>query len=110
MYDVIILGAGPAGVSASLYTKRANLKTLILYNDESGLEKASLIENYYGFKNGISGKELYETGIEQAKNIGVEVKKEEVVKIENNVEYFNIVTNTNEYKKKFNTCNRKQEK
>ena len=100
MYDVIILGAGPAGVSASLYTKRANLKTLILYNDESGLEKASLIENYYGFKNGISGKELYETGIEQAKNIGVEVKKEEVVKIENNVEYFNIVTNTNEYKTK----------
>ena len=100
MYDVIILGAGPAGVSASLYTKRANLKTLILYNDESGLEKASLIENYYGFKNGISGKELYETGIEQAKNIGVEVKKEEVVKIENNVEYFNIMTNTNEYKTK----------
>ena len=100
MYDVIILGAGPAGVSASLYTKRANLETLILYNDESGLEKASLIENYYGFKNGISGKELYETGIEQAKNIGVEVKKEEVVKIENNVEYFNIVTNTNEYKTK----------
>ena len=100
MYDVIILGAGPAGISASLYTKRANLETLILYNDKSGLEKASLIENYYGFKNGISGKELYETGIEQAKNIGVEVKKEEVVKIENNVEYFNIVTNTNEYKAK----------
>ena len=100
MYDVIILGAGPAGISASLYTKRANLETLILYNDKSGLEKASLIENYYGFKNGISGKELYETGIEQAKNIGVEVKKEEVVKIENNVEYFNIVTNTNEYKTK----------
>ena len=100
MYDVIILGAGPAGISASLYTKRANLETLILYNDESGLERASLIENYYGFKNGISGKELYETGIEQAKNIGVEVKKEEVVKIENNMEYFNVVTNTNEYKAK----------
>ena len=100
MYDVIILGAGPAGVSASLYTKRANLETLILYNDKSGLEKASLIENYYGFKNGISGKELYETGIEQAKNIGVEVKKEEVVKIENNIEYFNVVTNTNKYKAK----------
>lgn len=100
MYDVIILGAGPAGISASLYTKRANLETLILYNDKSGLEKASLIENYYGFRNGISGKELYETGIEQAKNIGVEVKKEEVVKIENNMEYFNVVTNTNEYKAK----------
>ena len=100
MYDVIILGAGPAGISASLYTKRANLKTLILYNDESGLEKASLIENYYGFKNGITGEELYNTGMEQAKNIGVEVLKEEVVKIENNIEHFNVVTTKNEYQTK----------
>ena len=100
MYDVIILGAGPAGISASLYTKRANLKTLILYNDKSGLEKASLIENYYGFKNGITGEELYNTGIEQAKNIGVEVLNEEVVKIENNIEHFNIVTTKNEYQAK----------
>ena len=100
MYDVIILGAGPAGISASLYTKRANLKTLILYNDKSGLEKASLIENYYGFKNGITGEELYNTGIEQTKNIGVEVLKEEVVKIENNIEYFNVVTTRNEYQAK----------
>lgn len=100
MYDVIILGAGSAGISASLYTKRANLKTLILYNDKSGLEKASLIENYYGFKNGITGEELYNTGIEQAKNIGVEVLKEEVVKIENNIEHFNVVTTKNEYQAK----------
>ena len=100
MYDVIILGAGPAGISASLYTKRANLRTLILYNDKSGLEKASLIENYYGFKNGITGEELYNTGIEQAKNIGVEVLKEEVVKIENNIEHFNVVTTKNEYQAK----------
>ena len=100
MYDVIILGAGPAGISASLYTGRANLKTLILYNEKAGLEKASLIENYYGFKNGITGEELYNTGIEQAKNIGVEVLKEEVVKIENNIEHFNIVTTKNEYQAK----------
>lgn len=100
MYDVIILGAGPAGISASLYTRRANLNTLILYNDESGLEKASLIENYYGFKNGITGEELYNTGIEQAKNIGVEILKEEVVKIENNIEHFNVVTTKNEYQAK----------
>ena len=35
MYDVIIIGAGPAGISTGLYTKRANLKTLIIYNEES---------------------------------------------------------------------------
>ena len=82
VYDVIIIGAGPAGISASLYTKRANLNTLIIYFENSSLEKAKLIENYYGFENGIDGKTLYETGIKQAKNLGVEVKKEELLKIE----------------------------
>lgn len=80
-YDVAIIGAGPAGITASLYTKRANLKTLVLYKDESSLEKADIIENYYGFKKGISGKELYQEGIEQAKKLKIEVKKEEVLKI-----------------------------
>lgn len=110
MYDVIIIGAGPAGISASLYTKRANLNTLILYNDESGLEKADLIENYYGFEKGINGKQLYNTGIKQAENIGVEVKKEEVIKIENNIEDFNVITSNNKYKTKtliFATGNKK---
>ena len=81
-FDVIIIGAGPAGVSASLYTVRANKKTLIIYEDLSSLEKTDRIDNYYGFENGISGKDLYENGIKQAKNLGVLVKKEEVVKIE----------------------------
>ena len=62
-YDVIIIGAGPAGISASLYTVRANKKTLVLYEDLSSLEKTHKIENYYGFENGIDGKGLYETGI-----------------------------------------------
>ena len=44
MYDSIIIGAGPAGVSASLYTKRANLKTLIIYSDNSSLEKTEKVE------------------------------------------------------------------
>ena len=82
MYDVIIIGAGPAGISAGLYTKRANLKVLILYKDHSALEKTEWIENYYGFEKGISGKDLYETGIQQAKNLGIEVKKEEVTNIQ----------------------------
>ena len=49
---------GPAGVTAGLYTKRANLNVLIIYKEPSGLEKADVIENYYGFKNGISGEIL----------------------------------------------------
>lgn len=82
MYDVIIIGSGPAGVSASLYTKRAGKETLIIYSGKSNLENTEKIENYYGFENGISGKELYENGINQAKNIGVEVKNEDVIKID----------------------------
>ena len=111
MYDVIIIGAGPAGISTGLYTKRANLKTLIIYKEESLLEKAEKIENYYGFENGISGKNLYESGIKQAKNIGIDLKQEEVVKIEQMEEGFNVVTAMDEYNSKtvvFATGNKKK--
>lgn len=100
MYDVIIIGAGPAGISASLYTQRANLNTLVIYNDKSGLEKAETIENYYGFENGIDGESLYITGINQAKNLGVEIKKEEVLKIEITENGFEVTTTNNTYTSK----------
>jgi len=101
MYDVIIIGAGPAGISASLYAKRGNLNTLVIYNEEkSNLEKTEKIENYYGFENGIDGKALYEQGINQAKQIGVEIKKEEVLKIELDEKSFIVNTITKEYKTK----------
>ncbi len=96
-YDVIIIGAGPAGVSAGLYTKRANKKTLIIYNNESSLEKATKIENYYGFENGISGEELYKKGIEQAKNLGIDIKKEEVIKIDKIKDIFEVKTVNENY-------------
>ena len=97
IYDVIIIGAGPACISAGLYTQRANKKTLIIYNEKSSLEKASKIENYYGFPNGISGKELYQNGIMQAKNLGIELKKEEVIKIEKIKETFEVSTSNRKY-------------
>ena len=97
IYDVIIIGAGPAGISEGLYTQRANKKTLIIYNEKSSLEKASKIENYYGFPNGISGKELYQNGIMQAKNLGIELKKEEVIKIEKIKETFEVSTSNRKY-------------
>lgn len=97
MYDVIIIGAGPAGITASLYTKRSNLKTLILYQNESSLEKTEKIENYYGFEKAIKGTELYKAGINQAINLGVEVLKKEVIKIENENEIFKIYTDSGQY-------------
>ena len=97
MIDLIIVGAGPAGISAGLYAKRANTNVLILYNGESNLEKAEKIDNYYGFENGISGKDLYEIGIKQAQNIGIKVKKEEVIHIEQSLNGFEIKTTENSY-------------
>lgn len=82
MYDVIILGGGPAGVSASLYCKRANKNVLMIYNEESGLKYAHKIDNYYGFENGITGEDLYNAGVKQAQNIGVDTSKEEILKVE----------------------------
>ena len=79
MYDTIILGGGPAGVSASLYCKRANKNVLMIYSNDSGLLKAHKIDNYYGFEDGISGEELYNKGIKQAENVGVEAIQEEVI-------------------------------
>lgn len=100
MFDVIIIGAGPAGISASIYTKRANLKTMIIYQNNSNLEKAELIENYYGFAKGITGIDLYNEGIKQAENLGVELKEEEVINIKMNENGFEVITDKNEYKTK----------
>ncbi len=94
MYDIIIIGAGPAGISASLYAKRAGMNVLVLYYGMSELEKAHKIDNYYGFIDGITGKELYNNGIQQAKNLGVQVIEKEIINIEMNENlYFDIKSN-----------------
>lgn len=81
-YDCIIIGKGPAGISAGLYVKRANLKVLVIGKDGGSLEKTKEIDNYYGFKNTISGKELLINGIEQAKRLGIEIETDEVIGLE----------------------------
>lgn len=100
MYDVIIIGGGPAGVSASLYSKRSNLNVLLIYNDISNLEKAVKIDNYYGFPDGISGNDLFQNGLTQAKNLGVEILKDEITGIENLGSFFNIETPNNKFEGK----------
>lgn len=81
MFDSIIIGSGPAGITASLYIARAGFKVLVVSKNESKLEKAEKIENYYGFENPISGKELNENGIKQAEKLGVEILEKEVIGI-----------------------------
>ena len=97
MYDIIIIGAGPAGISASLYAKRANASVAVLYHGKTSLENAEKIDNYYGFPGGINGKELYENGIKQAKELGIEINETEVIQIENLGNTFNIKTDNGEF-------------
>lgn len=99
MYDIIIIGAGPAGISAALYTLRANLNTLIIGKDGGALEQTDKIENYFGTGVVISGKELLEKGITQAENLGASFAKEEVVSIEW-MENFTVTTQSNRYEAK----------
>ena len=79
MYDVIIIGGGPAGITAGIYIKRAGFKVLIISKGEGALTRTEKIENYYGFETPISGKELIEKGEKQAKNLGIELIKKEVI-------------------------------
>ena len=81
LYDVIIIGSGPAGISASLYTKRAGLETLIVSKGIGTLNKVEKIENYYGTPS-ISGKEIQKIGEKQAKSLNIEIKNEEVMQID----------------------------
>lgn len=81
MYDVIIAGSGPAGLSAALYTSRANLKTLVIGKDRGALEKADKIENYFGMSEPISGCELVDNTKMQVQNLGAELAEDEIFHI-----------------------------
>jgi len=82
-YDVIIVGSGPAGLTAALYTSRHNNKTLVLEGNKVGGKalEAHWVENYPGFPDGISGPDLMKLMEEQATKFGAEIKQETVIGI-----------------------------
>lgn len=84
LYDLIIIGAGPAGLAAAVYGASEGLKTLLVEKQAPGGQAgtSSRIENYLGFPNGISGNELARRAVTQAKRFGVEIlTAQEVVKL-----------------------------
>ena len=101
MYDLIILGAGPAGLSASIYASRYKINHLVIGNVFNGsLTKAHLVENWPG-KKSIKGSDLVMEFYEHAKNFGAEIIQEEIIEIDKNNGGFIVKTSLNKvYKSK----------
>lgn len=98
MYDVIVLGKGPAGIQAAVYIKRANLNVLVIGKDGGALSKTDKIGNYFGFTQ-ISGPELLEEGFKHAKALNIELIDEEVTGISFGLD-FEVTTTKNSYHSK----------
>src|SRR3989338_5560465 len=83
-YDILIIGGGGAGLTAAVYTSRANLKTLLLEKLTPGGQIAltDVVENYPGFPEGITGTEISMRMEEQAKRYGTEIEYDEVRSIQ----------------------------
>ena len=99
LYDVIIIGSGPAGYTAGIYTSRARLKTLIISGTLPGgqLMTTSEVENYPGFPNGIFGPELMMNMRQQAERFGSTVIDDEVIKVNFKQRPFMITTHSQIY-------------
>src|SRR6476659_5113281 len=95
-YDVIIIGSGPAGFTAGVYTSRAKLKVLIITGSLPGgqLMTTSEVENYPGFPNGIFGPELMMNMKQQVERFGATIIEEEVTRVDFKAHPFLISTNS----------------
>lgn len=101
-YDVIIIGAGPAGISASIYLKRANVNCLLLESDAPGglLNKIHKIENYPGFTDD-TGSILAFRMYSQVENLGIDLKIEKVINIKSTNGSYEVFTKNNVFVSKY---------
>ena len=81
MKRILVIGQGPAGISAAVYAKRGGAAVTVVANGVGALEKAERIENYYGFGEPLTGKELAAQGVEGAKRLGVDFIQGELVSL-----------------------------
>lgn len=100
MYDCIIVGGGPAGLTAAIYLLRSNKKVIVLEKETIGgqISRTSIIENYPGFKK-ISGVEFSNNLFEQVLDLGGEIELEEVIRIEDG-DIKKVITDENIYESK----------
>ena len=92
--DILIIGSGPAGISAALYAKRAGADVTVISRGSGALAKAERIENYYGLAEPVSGAELEANGIAGAKRLGVKFVEGEVVGLAMNDDFTGLVVQT----------------
>lgn len=100
VYDVVIIGAGPGGLSAAIYTGRGRLNTLVIEKGIPGgqILLTDFVENYPGFPDGVIPFELMERFRLQAEKFGAKIIQDEVEKIEKKDDLWNIVAGQGEYK------------
>ena len=104
LWDIMIIGSGPAGWTAAIYAARANLKTLLF----TGMEKGGLpggqlmltteVENYPGFRDGIMGPELMDQMREQALRFGTELVEDDVTEVDFSKRPFTLTVGDESYK------------
>ncbi|OAT72292.1 FAD-dependent oxidoreductase [Parageobacillus thermoglucosidasius] len=98
MYDIAIIGAGPAGASAAIFAAKAGKKTVLIDNDKS-MTKRAWIENHYGVAE-ITGPDLIETGKKQAAKFGAELVAAQATNIEKTENGFRIQTDNGTFEAK----------
>ncbi len=102
MLDCLIVGAGPAGLTAAIYLRRNNLDVLILEKGVPGgaIVNTASVQNYPGFEN-IDGPELASNMYMQARSLDTKIKREEALEIVKNAGFYTVKTNKNVYEAKY---------